>query len=98
MSSLDDQYEPAPYDPVAEARRNAVEAIAGLFAAAALFSSLVALAYHPVPISVGACLLALIASGMSVRHKTLCFTAVIVSGICFVAGLVIAITTGHSLW
>jgi MFS superfamily sulfate permease-like transporter len=98
MSSIDEQYEPAPYDPIAEARRNTVETIAGLFAAAALFSSLVALAYHPVPIAVGACLLALIASGMSVRHKTLCLAAVLVSGTCFVAGIVIAITTGHSLW
>jgi hypothetical protein len=96
MSSLDDQ---APrYDPIGEARRNTVEAIAGFFAAASLFTSLVALAYHPIPISVGACLLALVASGMSVRHKTLCFAAVLVSGTCFVGGLVIAIVTGHSLW
>jgi len=98
MSSLEEQYEATPYDPIAEARRNTVEAVAGFFAAAGLFSSLVALAYHPVPISVGACLIALVASGMSVRHRTLCFAAVLVSGICFVGGLVIAITTGHSLW
>jgi hypothetical protein len=92
------EYEPVAYDPIAEARRNTVETVAGLFAAAALFSSLVALAYHPVPIAVSACLLALVASGMSVRHKTLCLTAVLVSGTCFVGGLVIAIVTGHSLW
>jgi 4-hydroxybenzoate polyprenyltransferase len=98
VSSFDEQYEPTPYDPIAEARRNTVEAVAGFCAAAALFSSLVALAYHPVPIAVGACLLALVASGMSVRHKTLCFAAVLVSGTCFVGGLVIAIVTGHSLW
>jgi 4-hydroxybenzoate polyprenyltransferase len=98
MSSFDEQYEPTPYDPIAESRRNTVEGLAGFFAAAALFSSLVALAYHPVPISVGACLLALVASGMSVRHKTLCFAAVLVSGTCFVGGLVIAVVTGHSLW
>jgi hypothetical protein len=96
MSSIDDRS--TPYDPVAEARRNTVETIAGLFAAAALFFSLVALAYHPVPIAVAACLLALIASGMSSRHRTLCFAAVIVAGTCFVAGVVIAIATGHSLW
>jgi hypothetical protein len=98
VSSLDEQYEQASYDPVADARRNTVEAIAGFFAAASLFTSLVALAYHPVPLSVAACTLALVASGMSVRHKTLCFAAVLVSGICFVGGLVIAIVTGHSLW
>jgi hypothetical protein len=102
MSSFEDrvpsEYQPAEYDPIADARRNTVETIAGLFAAASLFTALVALAYHPVPLSVAACLLALVASGMSVRHKTLCFAAVLVSGTCFVGGLVIAIVTGHSLW
>jgi uncharacterized membrane protein YccC len=98
VSSVGDRYEPAPYDPVAEARRNTVEALAGFFAAASLFMSLVALAYHPVPLSVASCLLALVASGMSSRHRTLCFAAVIVAGVCFVAGMVIAIVTGHSLW
>ncbi len=97
MSSVD-PYEPATYDPVAESRKNNVEAVAGFLAAASLFVSLVALAYHPVPLSVAACLLALVASGMSSRHKTLCLTAVIVSATCFVGGMVIAIVTGHALW
>lgn len=97
MTSFEDGYE-APHDPVAEAKRNSVEAVAGFLAAAALFVSLVALAYHPVPLSVAACLMALIASGMSVRHRTLCLAAVIVSAACFVGGIVIAIVTGHQLW
>ena len=98
MSSFDEQYESTPYDPIAEARRNTVETVAGFFAAASLFTALVALAYHPVPIAVGSCLLALVASGMSVRHKVLCLAAVLVSATCFVGGVVIAIVTGHSLW
>ena len=97
MSSVDPDG-PATYDPVAESRKNNVEAVAGFLAAASLFVSLVALAYHPVPLSVAACLLALVASGMSSRHKTLCLTAVIVSATCFVGGMVIAIVTGHALW
>jgi hypothetical protein len=97
MTSLENGYE-APHDPVAEARRNSVEAVAGFLAAAALFVSLVALAYHPVPLSVAACLMALIASGMSVRHRMLCLAAVVVSAVCFVGGVVIAIVTGHPLW
>jgi lysylphosphatidylglycerol synthetase-like protein (DUF2156 family) len=96
VSSFEDQV--PQYDPVAEARRNTVETLAGFFAAASLFVSLVALAYHPVPLSVASALLALVASGMSSRHKTLCFAAVIVSATCFVAGMVIAVVTGHSLW
>jgi len=98
LSSFDDPYAPEPYDPVADARRNTVESVAGFFAAASLFTSLVALAYHPVPLAVTACLLALVASGMSVRHKTLCLFAVCVGATCFVGGLVIAIVTGHQLW
>lgn len=97
MSSVD-PYEPTSYDPVAESRKNSVEAVAGFLAAASIFVSLVALAYHPVPLSVAACLLALVASGMSSRHKTLCLTAVIVAATCFVGGMVIAIVTGHQLW
>lgn len=97
MSSVGNDYE-APRDPVAEARRNSVEGVAGFLAAASLFVSLVALAYHPVPLSVAACLMALVASGMSTRHRTLCFAAVIVAAVCFVGGVVIAIVTGHQLW
>jgi hypothetical protein len=101
LSSLDDHapaYEPAPYDPVSEAKRNSVETLAGLFAAGSLFVSLIALAYHPVPLSICSALLALVAAAMSSLHRTLCFAAVIVSGVCFVAGMTIAIVTGHSLW
>ncbi len=97
MTSIGNGYE-APRDPVAEAQRNTVESVAGFLAAASLFASLVALAYHPVPLSIAACLLALIASGMSSRHRALCLAAVIVSATCFVGGIVIAIITGHQLW
>jgi len=97
MTSVGNGYE-APRDPVAEAQRNTVEAVAGFLAAASLFASLVALAYHPVPLSIAACLLALIASGMSSRHRTLCLAAVLVAATSFVLGIVIAIATGHQLW
>jgi hypothetical protein len=98
VSSVDDPYEPTPYDPVAESRRNNVEAVAGFLAAASLFTSLVALAYHPVPLSVAACLMALVASGMSVKHRTLCLVAVVVAAVCFVGGMAIAVVTTHPLW
>ena len=94
-------FEPASvteYDPIREARRNTVETVAGFFAAASLFTSLVALAYHPIPLIVGSTLLALIASGISVRHRLLCAAALGVAAICFVGGMAIAIVTGHSLW
>jgi hypothetical protein len=85
-------------DPVREARQNTVETIAGLFAAASIFVSLIALAYHPIPLSVAAVLLALVASGMSTRHRLLCASAVAVSAVCFVCGIAIAIASGNALW
>jgi uncharacterized membrane protein YozB (DUF420 family) len=85
-------------DPGVVNRRSAVDTVAGLMSAAALFFSLIALAYHPLPVSIAAILLALIGAGMSSRHRTLATTAVTVSALCFVGGLVIAVVTKHSLW
>ena len=42
--------------------------------------------------------MALVASGMSVRHRTLCLAAIVVSAVCFVGGMAIAVVTSHSLW
>jgi hypothetical protein len=72
--------------------------LSGLFAAAALFFSLLALVYHPLTVSVAAILLGLVAVAMSARHQQLAAIALIVAGICFVAGMAIAVTTGHPLW
>ena len=72
--------------------------LSGIFAAAALFFSVVALAYHPLTVSVAAILLALVAVGMSPRHQQLAGIALAVAGVCFVAGMAIAVTTGHPLW
>ena len=49
----------------AHAERTSVDLIAGLMAAASLFVALLALAYHPLVVSVAAFLLGLIAAGMS---------------------------------
>jgi hypothetical protein len=98
LSSFDPATPPAEYDPIREARRNTIEGVAGFFAAASVFTSLVALAYHPIPLIVASSLLALVASGMSVRHRILCAGALLLAAVCFVAGLSIAIVTGHSIW
>jgi hypothetical protein len=72
--------------------------LSGLLAAAALFFGLVALVYHPLTVSVAAILLGLVAVAMSARHQQLAAIALAVAGICFVAGMAIAVTTGHPLW
>ena len=85
--------------PVEETpREHTVATLSGFFAATALLFSLIAIVYHPVPVGFAAVLLALIASGMSARHQALCFWAVCVSSLCFVAGVVIAVTTNNPLW
>jgi hypothetical protein len=72
--------------------------LGGLFAATALFLGLVAIAYHPLTISVAAFLLGLVAVGMSPRHQRLAGIALIVAGGGFVAGMAIAVVTHNPLW
>ena len=82
----------------AHAERTSVDLIAGLFAAATLFLALLALAFHPLVVSIAAFLLGLVAAGMSRHHERLAAVALAVAGVCFVAGMAIAVTTHHALW
>lgn len=86
--------EPQDSHPV----RPLADPLSGLFAAAALFFSLLALVYHPLPISVAAILLGLVAVAMSSRHQQLAGIALAVAGVCFVAGMAIAVVTERPLW
>jgi len=79
-------------------QRGAVDTLAGLFAAAALFFGLIALAYRPVPVAIAAILLGLLAAGMSERYRRLAAAALTVSAISFVAGMAIAVVTDNPLW
>ncbi len=78
--------------------RETVDTLAGLFASAALFFGLVALAYRPVPVAVAAILLSLVAAGMSERYRRLAAVALAVSSLCFVAGTALAVVTDNPLW
>jgi uncharacterized membrane protein (DUF2068 family) len=82
----------------AHASRRWADPLSGLFAAMALFFSLLALAYHPLTVSVVAFGLGLVAVLMSPRHEKLAGIALSVAGICFVAGMTIAIITEKPLW
>lgn len=81
-----------------QAARPLADPLSGLFAAAALFFSLLALVYHPLTVSVAAILLGLVAVAMSARHQQLAGIALTVAGICFVAGMAIAVVTERPLW
>jgi uncharacterized membrane protein (DUF2068 family) len=78
--------------------RSWADPLSGLFAAMALFFSLLALAYHPLTVSVAAFLLALVSVMMSSRHERLAGIALAVAGVCFIAGMTIAIVTEKPLW
>jgi uncharacterized membrane protein (DUF2068 family) len=88
------QVEPQDAHP----RRTWADPLSGLFAAMALFFSLLALAYHPLTVSVAAFGLGLVAVLMSSRHERLAGIALGVAGVCFVAGMAIAIVTEKPLW
>jgi hypothetical protein len=82
----------------AEPARSWADPLSGLFAAMALFFSVLALAYHPLTISVAAFLLGLLSVLMSARHERLAGIALGIAGLSFVAGMTIAIVTDKPLW
>lgn len=80
------------------AERSHVAVVSGLLAAAGLFLGLIALVYHPLPLSVAAMLLGLVAVAMSPRHQLLAGLALAAAAIGFVGGFAIAVITGNPLW
>jgi hypothetical protein len=79
-------------------RQSPADAVAGLLAAAAMFTSLIAVAYRPVRVAPFAVLIALIAVGMSKRHERLGQVALAVSSASFVAGMILAVLTKNPLF
>lgn len=86
------------HEPESASAPSAVDAVAGLMAAAALFLAVVSIAYRPARVAPGAILLALIAGGMSRRWSRLAGLAAAAAGVCFVVGMAIAVLTDHPIW
>jgi hypothetical protein len=84
--------------PPAAGRDRPVEAVAGLLAAAAIFVSLMGLAYRPVRLVPVAIVLALVAAAIGGRSARLAAVAAGTGAACFALGLTIAILTGHPLF
>jgi hypothetical protein len=74
------------------------ETVAGFLAAAAIFVSLVGVAYRPLRFIPFAILLALIAAGIGGRSERLATYAVSIAAACFAIGLAAAVITSHPLW
>ena len=84
--------------PPAAERQSPADAIAGFLAAAAIFVSLMGLAYRPARLVPVAILLALVAAGIGGRNARLAQLAVVVGAVSFAAGMAFAVLTGHPLY
>jgi hypothetical protein len=74
------------------------ETVAGLLAALAIFSALVALAWHPLRLLAPALVLSLLAAGIGGRARRLAFAAVMTVAACFFFAMLIAVVTSRALW
>ena len=72
-------------------RDSAAEAVAGLMASAALFTSFIAVVYRPMRIAPVAVLIALVAALIGGRHARLAAAAVAVGTICWAVGMAVAV-------
>lgn len=79
-------------------RSRPAEVVAGYMSAAAIFLSAMALAVRPLPLSVTALLLALVATAIGGRWGNLHALAVASATLAFVLGMTIAVLTGRSLY
>ena len=84
--------------PPAVGRERPADALAGFLAAAAIFISLMGIAYRPARLVPVAILLALVSAGIGGRNARLAALAVGVGGASFVAGMAVAVLTGHPLY
>jgi hypothetical protein len=83
----------SPYE-----RARPAETIAGFLAAAAIFVSLVGIAYRPLRLIPFAVVLALIAAGIGGRAERLATWAVGISAVSFALGMAAAVITSNPLW
>jgi hypothetical protein len=82
----------------AGAGRRTSETVAGFLSAAAIFVSLVGLAWHPLRLILPSLAIALIASGMGRGKGALQFAAVIICAVCLFFGFTIAVALSKPLW
>jgi hypothetical protein len=84
------------YDPVDGSAPS--ETVAGFLASLAIFTSLIALAWHPLRLIPVAIIIALIAAAIGGRHRRLAYWAVMTCAVCFFLGMTISVVTSRALW
>lgn len=87
-----------PQHDASRDKTRAVDAVAGLLAAGALFLGFFELFYRPFRLTPAAVVLVLVATVMSKEQQRLITLALIVIGVCFVAGAALQVITNHPLY
>jgi hypothetical protein len=93
-----------------EPQRDRLETLAGLMSATAIFVGLLGmtnldltisgthLEMRPIRVGVAAVVLALLAAGIGGRHRRLATAAVVIAGVSWVAGMIIAVLTERPIF
>jgi len=84
--------------PAETERLRPAELVSGFLSAAAIFVSLMGLAYRPVRLIPFAILLALVSAAIGGRNAKLAAFATATGSVCFALGLTLAVLTGHPLY
>jgi len=79
-------------------RQRPAEIVSGFLSAAAIFVSLMGLAYRPVRLIPLAIVLALVSAAIGGRNAKLAAFAAGTGAVCFALGLTLAVLTGHPLY
>ena len=74
------------------------EIVSGYLAALAIFTGIIAIAWHPLRLSPLSMLLALLAAAMAGRNRTLASASVVIAAVCFFLGMTVAVVTSRPLW
>ena len=86
----------ARYDDQGEARP--ADTVAGFLASLAIFAALIGVAWHPLRLIPAAMVLALLAAAMSAARQRFALAAVLITAVCFFAGMAIAVIAQKPLW
>ena len=84
--------------PAETERLRPAELVSGFLSAAAIFVSLMGLAYRPVRLIPLAIVLALVSAAIGGRNAKLAAFAAGTGAVCFALGLTLAVLTGHPLY
>jgi hypothetical protein len=83
-----------------ERRSRPSQVVSGYLSAFAIFTGVIAIAWHPLRLAPMAMLIALVAAGMGAKERKggLALAAVLITAACFFLGMTVAVVTSRPLW